>query len=464
MVTRRSLFILISLSLLAPSGQAQSSNASATAAGVAAGAALGANAGQSSTTPSATGSSTAPIEIDIMVYGGLKRIALKIATDIDTVLPRHERATVPPPPAPPPTNPPTPTKSASNQPCNGNPTRSVLLEDSASAPLIGLYKTFLAYRDNLHSVIDPLLSKVADDSRQIQTLVKTDADEAGSPQKNKANPKLNSYNFTVPSDSTVTVQGGGAASAPASGGTGAAAASPLSLTYLSGISAAVSAAKNGITYTSSSVQPTTQAFTTELAKDLCARGIDLYTSMSAVNPPEPNQVVVDIDALWSINAEIQSHALASMPTVHNDAYKAQIRALVSDIAARAAIAAQLMSAFQTWLLSGDSAGNIILTDVIHGYTLNHYIGDGIPSLQVTIDAAGGNTRTNSFFLLNLFYTPRPSFNGGAIVTYELRDKENAYIAGDTLKALYGYSKWKAQTFDMGQGAENADGTALGTGH
>jgi hypothetical protein len=99
---------------------------------------------------------------------------------------------------------------------------------------------------------------------------------------------------------------------------------------------------------------------------------------------------------------------------------------------------------------------------MHGNTLSHYIGKGIPALQFTIDAAGGNTRTNSFFLLNLFYTPKPSFNAGVVVTYELRNKENAYIAGDTVKALFDYSKWRPQAFVMTKGA-GTDGTSLGTG-
>jgi hypothetical protein len=84
----------------------------------------------------------------------------------------------------------------------------------------------------------------------------------------------------------------------------------------------------------------------------------------------------------------------------------------------------------------------------------------IPALQVSIDAAGGNTRTNSFPLVNFFYLPRPSFNAGVVVTFELRDEANNFLAGDTKKVLYGYSKWKPQPFCMD---EAVDSVVLDTG-
>ena len=108
-----------------------------------------------------------------------------------------------------------------------------------------------------------------------------------------------------------------------------------------------------------------------------------------------------------------------------------------------------VTTFQTWLTSGDQMGGIILTDVLKGDQL---IKDAkakkLPALQVSIDAAGGNTRTNSFPLLNFFYLARPSFNAGVVVTYELRDGNNDFLAGDTKKVIYAYSKWKAEEFCM----------------
>ncbi|MFZ0480867.1 MAG: hypothetical protein WAL71_17130 [Terriglobales bacterium] len=167
-----------------------------------------------------------------------------------------------------------------------------------------------------------------------------------------------------------------------------------------------------------------------------------------------------LTSLAQANAAIQASPYTTPPQA-TDADKPTIQQLSADIASKASTANQMMTAFQTWLSSSDGNGNINLTDVIRGLTLQQALGKGILALQFTIDAAGGNTRTNSYFLLNLFYTPKPSFNGGVVVTYELRNGQNQYIAGDTLKVLYDYAKWSPKGFVM-SGAE-VDDTSLGTG-
>ena len=73
--------------------------------------------------------------------------------------------------------------------------------------------------------------------------------------------------------------------------------------------------------------------------------------------------------------------------------------------------------------------------------------DGIPSLQLSVAAAGGSTRVNSFFLLNLFYTPKPSYNSGVIVTFELRNRVNVLLTAGARNVLYDYTKWKPRSFD-----------------
>jgi len=463
MANRRWLYLLVLALIPAHSAYPQSSTTSSAAAGLAAGAALGAGAAQSATTASTAGGSNAPIEMNIMVYGGLKQIALKIASDVDTVLPPTGSTA----------DWKTPDTSPSDKPCSAKPGRKLLLEDTASAPQIALYKTFDAYRQNVLSLLTAKRDEVDRLRKQIQDLTTKDQDEkkkadeeaaaaakkAEEEKKKEEKPGIRALTTTTPTPAATTT-GGGAATPTTGGGTSTA---PVSLTYLSDISSAIGAAKNGITYTASSIQPTTQALTTELAKDLCSKGIGLYSSTSPVNPPEPNEIISQFNDLVVRAANIQSKVYVSPPTMNMPANKDQAQSLASEISSRATEANQLMASFQTWLSSSDGGGNITLTDVIRGYTLNRYIGDGIPALQFTIDAAGGNTRTNSFFLLNLFYTPRPSFNGGVVVTFELRDKENTYIAGDTLKVLYNYSKWKPKSFVMSEGPSSTDGTSLGTG-
>ncbi len=80
--------------------------------------------------------------------------------------------------------------------------------------------------------------------------------------------------------------------------------------------------------------------------------------------------------------------------------------------------------------------------------------------EVSVGRCRGNTRTDSFPLVNFFYLPRPSFNAGVVVTFELRDPKNNFLAGDTKKVLYAYSKWRPEKFCM---KEDAGSVNLDTG-
>jgi hypothetical protein len=139
----------------------------------------------------------------------------------------------------------------------------------------------------------------------------------------------------------------------------------------------------------------------------------------------------------------------------------QIKIVSARVTSEAATASQLLNIFLSWQAGTDGNGGIIITDVIRAEMLTEAIGNGIPALQFNIDAAGGNTRTNSYFFFNLFYTPKPSFDAGVAVTCELRDATNIFIDGDTFKVLYDYTKWKPSCFGMG--TDEIDNTYLGTG-
>jgi DNA invertase Pin-like site-specific DNA recombinase len=59
-------------------------------------------------------------------------------------------------------------------------------------------------------------------------------------------------------------------------------------------------------------------------------------------------------------------------------------------------------------------------------------------------AAGGGTRTNQSFFISFFAPlPHPSYNGGAVVSFSLRDQDGKLIAAHTYHYVYGYSKWNA---------------------
>jgi len=113
--------------LTAAVGLAQTSPTVAGLAGAGAGAALGAGAGQNATTPSSAGGAggaggaSAPIEIQVMAYHGLQKIATVIAG-----------------------------KAA------GHGLKHLLIEDTSSATQVGLYQAVQGYWDHLYALHDGL--------------------------------------------------------------------------------------------------------------------------------------------------------------------------------------------------------------------------------------------------------------------------------------------------------------------
>jgi hypothetical protein len=87
-----------------------------------------------------------------------------------------------------------------------------------------------------------------------------------------------------------------------------------------------------------------------------------------------------------------------------------------------------------------------MVSVLRGMILTSRVAEGIPSLQLNIATAGGSTRTNNIFFVNLFYTLAPSYNAGVIATFELRDKNNILVDAGARNAMYAYTKWKSKSF------------------
>ncbi len=468
-------YYLLGFYCLAPATSPAQANSSA-AAGLAAGTALGASSSQSSTTASSAGSSNAPIEMNVMVYGGIKQISGDMAEQISEKLE----------PACP-----------ANTPCSQ---RRLLLEDSTTMPLVSLYSTWRALQKSIAAELGKLqaqtdeqtalIKKTHDDfekaiSSSDETRKKEADAKAAEQAKQKKKPSHRNLEFpnsmfgvTIPSLSpTPAATFPASTAASTAGASSSAATTPIGLTYLGDIGTALSTAKNGISYSATSISPATQALTTALANDLSKKQIMLYTSASTINLKNASDALSDLVVqLVTQNVKIQaalgvSTSLTPVTDAEKqdqdlqkklDAATAQMKSSSAIITAAAATATQLINTFQSWQAGTDGNGGIVLTDAIRGSTLSDTMGENLPALQVNIDAAGGNTRTNSYFLFNLFYTPKPSFNAGVVVTYELRDGHNTYTAGDTLKALYDYSKWKPDCFKM-KGSPDVNGTSLGTG-
>jgi hypothetical protein len=240
------------------------------------------------------------------------------------------------------------------------------------------------------------------------------------------------------------------------GGGGAAPATPVGLTYLSDIATALGGLKSNITYSPSSFQPTTQALEVLVEAELQARGILSYTSTSALNVKEA------VDALspqfgemllwasevsgWTNQCKPQTPdgTPSGKPPVNS---ACTVPAVVADLA----IAQQLSSGYTTLLAtSNDGNGNPVIVDVLRGWVLSEKMILGVPSLQVAVAAAGGSTKTNNIFGVNLFYTFAPSYNAGIIATFELRDEHNVLLESGARNVLFAYRKWKSKDFHPGE--------------
>src|ERR1700685_3004236 len=107
----------------------------------------------------------------------------------------------------------------------------------------------------------------------------------------------------------------------------------------------------------------------------------------------------------------------------------------------------MMTGYTTLLsTANDGSGNPVIADILRGWVLSSKMANSISSLQLSVAAAGGSTKTNSIFGVNLFYTFAPSYNGGVIATFELRDKNNVLLESGARNVLFAYGKWHSKHF------------------
>ena len=188
--------------------------------------------------------------------------------------------------------------------------------------------------------------------------------------------------------------------------------------YLSAAGTLISAIRSTATYSNQNFQPTTQSMTTLLTLALKSKNIALRTT--------------------SLPGNLDSAADAVLQQI-KDIGVAQAAA---DPKKRAEIDKEF-SSFRTSLSSATADGTLLAT-IVRGKALAESLGKSYFILSVSLDAAGGDTRTAHWFLLELFWpTPTPSYNGGAVVSYVLTDTTGTFQVGEMLSSMYGFSKWKA---------------------
>ena len=205
---------------------------------------------------------------------------------------------------------------------------------------------------------------------------------------------------------------------PPSGGA-ASTSPPQWMTNFGAIGTALATLKSGMSYSSNSFQPPVQSFSPMLEEAITKvsnKFLAPYTSTSILYVEEA--------------AETLSESLAKMQGYSNDvtAWTALCKPVSAgipipapcteqDISALLADASQLITAYTTLVANpSDGSGNPVLLDILHGAML--YRTFPCPSgvscnddaqrrtytIQFTVAAAAGSTRTNAFFLLNIFYT------------------------------------------------------------
>jgi hypothetical protein len=92
-------------------------------------------------------------------------------------------------------------------------------------------------------------------------------------------------------------------------------------------------------------------------------------------------------------------------------------------------------------LSAASPDGTLLATIIKGGALKIAMSDKYCSLSYSVDGAGGDTRISHPFLWEvLLPSPQPSYSGGAIVSFVYRTSDGNYLAGDSLRYFYGFSK------------------------
>lgn len=242
---------------------------------------------------------------------------------------------------------------------------------------------------------------------------------------------------------------------------------PVDMTYLSTIMTALGGIKSAITYAPTPFQPTTQAFELLVENELQARGIFSYSSTSALNLEKASQDLShDFAKMLALGNDVTNwtnqckppsaspgtatqanNQIAAQP--NGQANSAQTNSACNDpaVVVNLAVAQQMITGYTTLLsTASDGNGNPVIVDVLRGKVLVEKMADGIPSLQVSVAAAGGSTKSNNIFGVSLFYTFAPSYNAGVITTFELRDKENVLLDSGVQNALFAYGKWASRRF------------------
>ncbi|MGD0469221.1 MAG: hypothetical protein ABSA54_12665 [Terriglobales bacterium] len=194
--------------------------------------------------------------------------------------------------------------------------------------------------------------------------------------------------------------------------------------YMSAAASLITAVKSSATYTNQTFQPSATSMVNLLTASLHDDSKGTKGGSVAVwSSQNPGDLPAAAKAISDLLNELDA-----------------ARFVIVDPAKRKDMDA-LFANFRTSLASPTADGSLLAT-VIKGQALVKSLGDDYEILNYSVDGAGGDTKTTHWFLWELILpTWRPSYNGGAAVSFTLMNKDGSYVDGGLLWKMYTFSKW-----------------------
>ena len=198
---------------------------------------------------------------------------------------------------------------------------------------------------------------------------------------------------------------------------------------ITAITAAASAAKAQTTQTASTFTPVDQVLFSDLEREMAPSGCTLVTMAY------PGAIASASEAIeGELNDLLKKRGAALAKRDQEDTTKYSADKELQGLDAELATLEQTL---------GNETPNMNGSIILTGKALANALTDTYHVLTIANAAAGGGTRANVYFLLNiLFPAPHPSYNGGAEVAYSLRTMQGGYESADALYFVFGYTKWK----------------------
>ncbi|MGA9584716.1 MAG: hypothetical protein WBQ95_05265 [Terracidiphilus sp.] len=180
----------------------------------------------------------------------------------------------------------------------------------------------------------------------------------------------------------------------------------------------LTAIRSTAAYTSQTFQPTAASMSNLMAAQLGK----LSPSFSVYSTTNPGDLLAASKAISDRMSEL------------DDA-----QATVTDATKRKDLDAQY-TALKTQLAAASPDGTMLAT-IIKGQALVTALSGAYCVLNYSVDGAGGESRTaHPFFWEVLLPSPRPSYSGGAVVSFVYLTHDGKFLAGGDLRYMFGFSK------------------------